>query len=177
MPRACTICAHPERNAMDTAIIRGEPNRRIATRCVVSEAAIRRHHTAGHITAAIARAAEASEATRGEDLLNQVRSLADHALGILQAAEADGDRRHALGAIREARACLELLGRVAGELGPDVNVQVTAATALVGRAAVEDPEARKLVLALRDRVAGTDAGEAVTRGGSTVGLPGSSRCQ
>lgn len=107
-------------------------------------------------------------------MLNQVRSLADHALGIFQAAEADGDRRRALGAIREARACLELLAKVAGELGPDVNVQVTAATALVGRAAVEDPEARKLVLAVRDRVAGRDVGEAVTRGGSTVGLPGSS---
>ena len=48
------------------------------------------------------------------------------ALSILDTAEGAGDLRTALGGIREARGCLELLGRLEGDLEPPtVNVMVT----------------------------------------------------
>ena len=156
MPRVCTICAHPDRDAIDAAIINGEPNRRIATRCVVSEAAIRRHR-ADHLSLRLTAAHDVQEAATADDLLTQVQHLATRALAILSAAEADGDRRIALGAIREARGCLELLGKVAGQLGADVHVQVDAT--VIGRLVVEDPESRRLAGELRDRVQYRDAGD------------------
>jgi hypothetical protein len=43
MPRLCTVCSHRERDAIDRALIDGEPNQRIATAHGLTESAIRRH--------------------------------------------------------------------------------------------------------------------------------------
>ena len=50
----------------------------------------------------------------GDSLLNQVRSLQGKALAILVQAEAAGDLRTALGAVREARGNQELLAKMLG---------------------------------------------------------------
>ena len=55
---------------------------------------------------------------QGEKLLDQVQDLIGRAQGILSAAEARGEHRTALMAIRETRGVLELLGRITGELNP-----------------------------------------------------------
>ncbi len=57
-----------------------------------------------------------AEEAKDDDLLSQVKDLRERALRVLGAAEEAGDLRAAMGAIREARGCLELLGRVTGEL-------------------------------------------------------------
>ncbi len=74
--------------------------------------------------ATLARATAAAEVARADTLLGQVRALHARALAILDTAEGAGDLRTALGGIREARGCLELLGRLEGELpdAPTVNV-------------------------------------------------------
>ena len=41
--RQCSICTHPAREAIDGALLGGEPGRGIARRYSVSEAAVRRH--------------------------------------------------------------------------------------------------------------------------------------
>ncbi len=63
-----------------------------------------------------------------DTILAQVQTLRDRALKILDTAEQGNDLRIALGAIREARGCVELLGKLAGELqdAPTVNVFVSA---------------------------------------------------
>jgi hypothetical protein len=43
MPRLCTVCHHPDRSAIDRAVVSQSPNRQIASLHGVSEAAIRRH--------------------------------------------------------------------------------------------------------------------------------------
>jgi hypothetical protein len=58
MPRPCSICTHPDRATIDAEIRAGTPNRRIASKCDVSEAAVRRHRK--HLGAAHA-PGEASE--------------------------------------------------------------------------------------------------------------------
>ena len=125
MPRKCSICTHDDRDAMDAALVRGEANRRIASRFGVCEAAVRRHK-ADHIPNTLLKAEEAEDIARADDLLSQLRALQGRALGILEKAERGGDYRAALSAIREARGCLELLAKLAGELqsGTDLRVVV-----------------------------------------------------
>lgn len=110
-PRACTVCTHAEREAIDAAIVSGEPNRRVATRYRLSEAAVRRHRD-NHISAALALAAEASGMVRADDLLQQVADLQTKAYKILAKAEKAGELRTCLLAIREAARCLELQAKM-----------------------------------------------------------------
>lgn len=125
MPRACSICSHAEREAIDRALTESTPNRRIAAQFGVTEQALRRHK-AGHLPAALVNATKAHEAARADTLLDQVRHLQKKALGILAKAEAAGDLRAATAAIREARGSLELLAKLVGELDerPTVSVLV-----------------------------------------------------
>jgi hypothetical protein len=62
------------------------------------------------------KAQEIVEVAQADALLAQVRTLHRRALAILDQSERAGDLRTALGGIREARGCLELLGRLEGEL-------------------------------------------------------------
>ena len=125
MPQPCKICTHPERTAIDRAIVDGGPKRRVAAQYSVKEQSVRRHAGA-HLPAHLVEAASAAEGVRAEDLLRQVEGLKDRALGILATAEDAGDLRTALGAIRETRATLDLLARLLGELDdrPQVHVLV-----------------------------------------------------
>jgi hypothetical protein len=121
----CTICTRADRQAIDAALVAGESNRRIAAQCRVSENALRRHKAA-HLPVKLAKAQEAQDVARADDLLRQVRALQGSALRILIRAEQEGDGRTALAAIREARGNLELLAKLLGELDerPVVNLVV-----------------------------------------------------
>ncbi len=126
MPRSCTVCVHPRREEIDRALVAGASNRSVASLYDVSEAAVRRHK-GNHVPATLAKAEEAKEASRADDLLGQVRALQGKTLGILLRAEGAGDLRTALGAIREARGNVELLAKLSGELDerPVVNLNVS----------------------------------------------------
>jgi hypothetical protein len=116
MPRTCTVCGHPECEAIDRALVAGESTGKISGRYrTIDERALRRHR-ANHLPAALARAKEAEEVAVADDLLGQVRDLQERALAILDKAEGSGELRTALGAIREARSNLELLAKLLGEL-------------------------------------------------------------
>ncbi len=151
MPRTCTVCSHPEREAIDRALIGGESTGKLAGRYrTIDERALRRHRS-NHLPAALARAHEAEEATRADDLLSQVRDLQDRALAILGKAEDAGELRTALGAIREARGNLELLAKLLGELDErPVNVLISPEwlelRAVIVAALGPYPEAREGVL-------------------------------
>ena len=125
MPRVCTICTHPEREAINAALIANEPYRLIAERTGTSATALTRHK-AEHLPVKLAKAHEAKETALADDLLGQVKALRNKAISILGKAEAAGDLRTALLGIREARACVELLLEVEGELHrqPVVNVLI-----------------------------------------------------
>lgn len=118
MGRTCTICIHADREAIDAALVRGEPTRKIASRYEsLSQAAVSRHGRE-HLPASLALAHEAEEVAKADDLLGQVRGLQSRTLGILERAEHAGgpQLRTALSAIREARGNLELLAKLLGEL-------------------------------------------------------------
>ena len=75
MPRTCTVCAHPERKAIDKALVSGEPVAALASRYVsVHKMALYRHKDE-HVPARLAKAQAAAEVADADSLLDQVRGL------------------------------------------------------------------------------------------------------
>ncbi len=152
MPRRCTVCAHPEAEAINRALVTGEPYRSVANRYEsLSQAAVQRH-SENHLPAVLVKAREAEEVAHADGLLADVRSLQARTLAILEAAEETSEHRIALAAIREARSNLELLAKLLGELDerPVVNLTLSPEwlelrTVIVG-ALEPHPEARGAVL-------------------------------
>jgi hypothetical protein len=150
MPRRCTVCAHQARAMIDAALISGAPLRDIAGRHGVSKSSLERHK-ADHLPTHLAKAKDAGEVARAEDLLSQLCHLQGRTLKILESAEATGELRVALGAIGQARGNLELLAKLLGKLSdqPYVNVLVSAEWVQVRTAVVRAlepfPEARTAV--------------------------------
>jgi hypothetical protein len=151
MPRRCTVCDHLQRHSIDEALVSGAPYRSVAKQFELSESAVYRHKTE-HLPAQLLKAREAEDVAQADDLLDQVRTLQNHALDILERAEKAGDLRTALGAISQARGNLELLGKLAGELDerPVTNVLISPEwlelRAVIVRALEPHPTAHRAVL-------------------------------
>ncbi len=115
MPRKCSSCSHPKRADIDQALVNGDSFRNVSKRFSISITSLHRHKKS-HLPAFLTKAVDAEDEIRADDLLKQVRNLQTKALSILAEAEATGQLKVALQAIREARGNLELLARLLGEL-------------------------------------------------------------
>ena len=124
MPRTCTICAHPDLQAIDQQLLAGEALRDIAGQTRLSKTSLHRH-LQDHLPATLTQAQEAEEVARADDLLDQVKILQVRALDILGKAELAGDLRTALAGVREARGCLELLAKLSGELDQRAQINIS----------------------------------------------------
>jgi len=113
MPPTCSICKHKARPQMDEALLRGESLRHIAKQFRVGPTSLFRH-SRSHIAAAVAKAHEAGEVANADSLLAKVKTLELEAQGIGKKAEAAGDLRTALVAVRELARQVELMGRLIG---------------------------------------------------------------
>jgi len=125
MPRVCIACNHPEKEKIDKLLVEGKPIRNIAERFSLSSTSVYRHKS--HLNGTLIKAKGVKEIAQADNLLEQVKDLQTRALNILSKTEEAEDWRAATGAIREARKCLELLGKIAGELkeGQTVNIIVS----------------------------------------------------
>jgi hypothetical protein len=147
VPRKCAVCSHADKEIIDEALVWGLAFPALVAKYRVSKDSLSRHK-ANHLPATLAKAHEAGEVARGDDLLADVRDLHSRAYSILDKAEGAGDLRTALGAIREARGNLELLAKLLGELDerPVTNVLVSAEWVMVRTAMLEalgpHPQAR-----------------------------------
>jgi hypothetical protein len=115
MPRSCSTCEHPEREAIDRALVGGASNRRLASLYGVSEAAIRRHKS-NHLARKLVLAEKAAVVAEADNLLDRLEALQSRTLAILEATEETHEHRVALAAIREARSNIELIGELTREL-------------------------------------------------------------
>lgn len=151
MPRACATCQHADVAAIDRELAANTAIPALAALYRVSSDSLLRHKQ-NHLPQAVARAEAAKEATRGDDLLDQVNKLKGKAVSLLLKAEAAGDYRTALAGIREARSCLELLLEVEGEINrqPVVNILVSdewlRVRGIIIAALAAHPEARNAVV-------------------------------
>jgi predicted RNA-binding Zn ribbon-like protein len=118
MPRICTICTHPKHSEIDRRLLAGEPVRAIVRaisgHVPISKTSLQRHQQ--HVSEAISKSQEAVEIAHGDDLVSELQQLASEARRLQAKAEADGDTRTAIAALRELTRLIELRARVAGEL-------------------------------------------------------------
>jgi predicted RNA-binding Zn ribbon-like protein len=86
------------------------------------------------VSETISKSRDAVELVRGDDLVSELQRLASEARRLQAKAEADGDTRTAIAALRELTRLIELRARVLGELRDrqvnvlNVNLDETTAT-------------------------------------------------
>ena len=154
MPRACSICSHEHRDAMEDAFIAGQAKRRIASQHGVTERAVR-YHMREHLPALLALARDAERAARADTLLDRMEALQSQTLAILDAPE---DQRTALAAIAQARRNLELIGEVtreldrAGTINLELTVEWQEVKAVLVNTLASYPEAQQAVFSALEEV-------------------------
>jgi hypothetical protein len=127
VPRRCTVCAHPERDAVDAALIARQPFQHIVARFGLSTSALVRHHD-DHLPAAMAKSARAAEISRGDDLIDRVIMLAQETQAVLDRSKEAHDDAMVLRAVGQAAKLLELQGQLLGRLqaAPTINIVLSA---------------------------------------------------
>lgn len=152
MARRCTVCAHPDRPAIDQALVNRRSFRTLAERFGLGRMALVRHHD-DHLPVDLAQAKAAADVAQSDDLLAQIVTLKARAMKILDRAEKADKFVPAIMAIREARECVELLAEMVQAIDrrPTLNLLV-APEWLAARSVLLDalrpyPEARAAVAA------------------------------
>ena len=115
MAQVCKVCSHPRVDEINRLLIETRNISELSRRFGVPWDSLKRHREL-HLPVRLAKAKEASEVAQAGTLLEQVQSLQQKALSILNKAEAAGQLNVALAGIREARSCLELLAKL------DINI-------------------------------------------------------
>lgn len=127
MARPCRVCHHPDRVAIEEAMVL-EPsvNARIGQRWDIPKDSIRRHreHLSPALTAEIVRREKKRESTGPRKALDRLEDLYDRASRILERSEKEGKGSLSLGAIRELRGITETLAKITGELDDRPQVAV-----------------------------------------------------
>ena len=124
MARACTICTHPSRDAIERAILAGQPIRRIAANYGLSESAVRRHRNT-HLRDVLALSKQAAETARAEKLVEFILFVRNEAIAVYREARKAKRLGVALQALAEARESTAMLAKLAGGLGDRIEVSFT----------------------------------------------------
>ncbi len=152
MPRTCTICTHPERDAIDKALAVANNLREMSAKFRVSEDALSRHKAA-HVPLLLAKAEETRQVEHAKDVVahaldvvEQLKIINRSTLAILEEARTARDHDLALRAIDRVQRQIELQARLLGDLEPEgsVTINVNAELVQVLLAALAPfPEARQ----------------------------------
>jgi len=125
MPRSCGVCSHEKRYDIDSILAeRSKSYRAIALQYGVSKDAVSRHVSGSHISELIALAADAERAAHADSLLDRLEGLQAETQAVLDEVKETDLYGARLGAIREMRRNLELIGEVTKELNrtPTLNL-------------------------------------------------------
>jgi hypothetical protein len=125
MPRICTVCASPQREEINAALISTDSIRTIANRFRLTASAVQRHR-AGHLPAALLKAAEIADVVEAGTLLERLKAINRETAAVLREARATDtkDNELALKAIARVEKQIELEGRLLGELNEGAVVHV-----------------------------------------------------
>jgi len=121
----CRICSSPDRAGIDKALVEGRSLRDIAGQYAVHRSSLDRHKA--HIAQKLTKAKQAEQVTEATSLLSRVEGLMSRCETIYERALKAGKWMGAAAAAREIRGCLELLGKLQGELQSS-RVTITLAT-------------------------------------------------
>ena len=155
--RVCTICTHERRFKIEELLAtRQSTYRGIARKYGVSEDAVSRHVKAGHVGHLLALAADAERAAQGDTLLDRIEALQAETRAVLTEAKETDNYSARLGAIREMRRNLELIGEATKELNrtPTLNLHLNPeyieVRTLIVRALGPYPDAKAAVVRALD---------------------------
>jgi hypothetical protein len=123
MPRACTVCCHPARNPIETAIVARVPYRDIAKQHGLTSSGVWRH-ARSHLPATLVRATEAAQLAHADSLLDKVKGYIHDAENIMAGANTKDDKRLALQALDRAMSGVTLLAKLSGDLDDRGHVNV-----------------------------------------------------
>jgi hypothetical protein len=121
VPRQCSVCYSPHREAVDHALGRGTPANQIGKTFALGERAVQRHRVAHLSPAIVTVMTEERTATR---IVDRLEALVEKVSRLVTQAEKEGSAGLMLAACREVRAGLELLARLSGELDERPTTQV-----------------------------------------------------
>lgn len=126
MSRVCTICYHPERSAIEAAIVAGDSYRHIASQYNVGYKSVERHISDKHVAQEVRQAQEAKEEARGLDVVKQLQDINKISREILGDARKSEEPELALKAIDRIAKQLELQAKLLGDIDkPQVNVYLS----------------------------------------------------
>jgi hypothetical protein len=119
----CKTCQHPEINKINEMLISGVSSYKVAEQFNLMDRGVRLHREK-HLPKTLVRAKKLQEQSAADELLERVEKIHNKAWSIMQEAERNRKYSSAVGALREARQCLELTGRLLGELksGHTINI-------------------------------------------------------
>jgi hypothetical protein len=113
--KKCLVCTSEDKDAINAKLIAGLSVRAVGEEYNISKSAISYHRTK-HLPRDLVKSKQLAEVDAANQLVERIESLYERALKLLNVAEKDRKFAPAVSAIREARASLELLARISGEL-------------------------------------------------------------
>jgi hypothetical protein len=117
MGRSCSICSHPQRQAIDRELAAGAVLSKISAKFHVIHESLRRHRDS-HLPARVIQAQQEEDVRQALDVVAQLRAINGATLQILQQARAVGDGGLALRAIDRLQRQIELQARLLGGSPP-----------------------------------------------------------
>jgi hypothetical protein len=158
----CTVCQHEEIENINAQLVAGVASRPLAEKYNLNYKAIQNHKNK-HLPRTLVKAQEAQEEATAERLLARIEDLYNKALLLIGKADSDQKWQAATGAIKEARQCLELTGKLIGTLKTGHTYNITYNTEFVeARLAIYNalqpyPDARQAVINALEEGGITDA--------------------
>lgn len=119
----CKVCKHPDINEINEKLVSGISPREMADKYNLNHMSLYRHKEK-HLPLTLIKAQQLQEQDAADDLLARVELIYEKAWDLVNKAETKGSFQPAVGALKEARSCLELIGKLLGEIksGTTVNV-------------------------------------------------------
>jgi len=127
MARKCNVCDSKKLDEINEKLVASTPIAVLSRNYGITWDSLKRHKQ-NHLPKALKESRAIQEVTRADNLLDQIEELRTKAISLLTKAENAGDLKTALQGIGQARACLELLAKIRGELAQEgtVNIMISA---------------------------------------------------
>ena len=115
MGRACLVCTHPQRTALDAALIRGESTPRLAEQFRTKDDSLL-YHKEHHLPSYLVKAAEAEDVRHAIDHIAQFKAINAATAALLEEGLRTGDHKLTFRAIDRLYKQIELQAKLIGEL-------------------------------------------------------------
>lgn len=153
MAMKCSVCAHPDLENINRALVSGQSNRSVAAQYNLAVTSVRRHKN-NHLPKTLVKAQEVKEIVEADSVMSDVKMLRERGLALLDKAESKGDVKNTCAALREVRGIIELLAKVNGEIENKTEINIINNTNWIEirtdviKALKPYPEARQAVISV-----------------------------